>query len=113
MAQLLYTEWFVRFQFPNHENVKMVESGTEYGEVPEGWEVKKFDKAINVNPIIKIKNKENVLHIPMECLSNTISSIDTSKAIRKDNSTGRKFQNEDTLFARITPCFAEWKKWFC
>ncbi len=42
MAQLLYTEWFVRFKFPGHEKVKMVESGTEYGEIPEGWEVKRL-----------------------------------------------------------------------
>ena len=31
MAQLLYTEWFVKFKFPGHEKVKMVDSGTEYG----------------------------------------------------------------------------------
>ncbi len=42
MAQLLYTEWFVKFKFPGHEKVKMVESETEYGLVPEGWEVKKL-----------------------------------------------------------------------
>ncbi len=40
MAQLLYTEWFVKFKFPGHEKVKMVDSGTEYGLIPEGWEVK-------------------------------------------------------------------------
>jgi type I restriction enzyme S subunit len=36
MAQMLYREWFVNFRFPNHENVKMVES--ELGLIPEGWE---------------------------------------------------------------------------
>ncbi len=54
MAQLLYTEWFVRFQFPGHEGVKMVESGTEYGEVPEGWEVK------TVGDQIEIKKGKNI-----------------------------------------------------
>lgn len=39
MAQRLYTEWFVKFKFPGHEKVKMVDSGTEYGMIPEGWEV--------------------------------------------------------------------------
>ena len=38
MAQAIYSEWFVHFRFPGHENVKMVDSGTELGEVPEGWE---------------------------------------------------------------------------
>jgi type I restriction enzyme S subunit len=37
MAQALYCEWFVKFRFPGHENVKMVES--ELGMVPERWEV--------------------------------------------------------------------------
>jgi type I restriction enzyme S subunit len=40
MAQLLYTEWFVKFKFPGYEKVEMVESGTEYGKIPEGWNVK-------------------------------------------------------------------------
>lgn len=39
MAQLIYREWFVHYRFPGHENVKMVDSGTEFGEIPEGWEV--------------------------------------------------------------------------
>jgi type I restriction enzyme S subunit len=44
MAQALYREWFVKFRFPGHEKVKMVES--ELGMVPEGWEViKLFDVA--------------------------------------------------------------------
>ena len=38
MAHNLYHEWFVKFHFPSHENVKMVES--ELGIIPEGWEVR-------------------------------------------------------------------------
>jgi type I restriction enzyme S subunit len=38
IAKLIYDEWFVRFKFPGHENVKMVDS--EQGKIPEGWEVK-------------------------------------------------------------------------
>ena len=38
MARGLYREWFVRFRFPGHEGVRMVESAV--GLVPEGWEVK-------------------------------------------------------------------------
>ena len=40
LAQAVYTEWFVNFRFPGHEKVKMVNSGTNFGEIPEGWEVK-------------------------------------------------------------------------
>ena len=35
MARRIYEEWFVRFRFPGHEQVKMVES--ELGLIPDGW----------------------------------------------------------------------------
>lgn len=37
MAQSLYREWFVKFRFPGHEKVRMVDF--PLGEIPEGWEV--------------------------------------------------------------------------
>jgi len=40
MAQLLYTEWLMKFKFPGHEKVKMIDSDTLYGKVPEGWLIK-------------------------------------------------------------------------
>ena len=36
MARRIYEEWFVRFRFPGHEGVRMVES--DLGLVPQGWE---------------------------------------------------------------------------
>ncbi|MET0118963.1 MAG: restriction endonuclease subunit S [Sedimenticola sp.] len=38
MAQSLYREWFVKFRFPGHENIKLIDS--PLGMIPEGWEVK-------------------------------------------------------------------------
>ena len=38
MARSTYEEWFVRFRFPGHENVRMVDS--ELGLVPEGWQAR-------------------------------------------------------------------------
>lgn len=40
-AKLIYEEWFVKFRFPGHKDVKMVEC--ELGEIPEEWEVKEID----------------------------------------------------------------------
>ena len=37
IARRIYEEWFVRFRFPGHEQVKMMES--ELGMIPEGWQV--------------------------------------------------------------------------
>ena len=42
IAQATYTEWFVNFRFPGHEKVKMIDSGTDFGKIPEGWEIKKI-----------------------------------------------------------------------
>jgi type I restriction enzyme, S subunit len=35
MARAIYREWFVRFRFPGHENVELVDSAL--GPVPDGW----------------------------------------------------------------------------
>ena len=47
MARLLYREWFVRFRFPGHELVRLVDS--PLGPIPEGWEVTKLGQVADVN----------------------------------------------------------------
>lgn len=42
MARSLYREWFVNFRFPGHEQVKMVDSNSEFGLIPDGWRAKKI-----------------------------------------------------------------------
>lgn len=37
LARSLYREWFVRFRFPGHDDVELVDS--ELGPIPEGWRV--------------------------------------------------------------------------
>jgi type I restriction enzyme S subunit len=37
MARRTYEEWFVRFRFPGHEGIQMVES--ELGLMPKGWQI--------------------------------------------------------------------------
>jgi type I restriction enzyme S subunit len=48
MAQLLYTEWFVKFKFPGYEKITLVDSGTEYGKIPTGWEVRRLSEVSSV-----------------------------------------------------------------
>ncbi len=69
MARRIYEEWFVRFRFPGHENVRMVES--ELGLVPEGWQrtalssILQIDKGLSYKgggltqsgvPMVNLKN---------------------------------------------------------
>ena len=48
MARRIYEEWFVRFRFPGHENVTMVES--ELGSIPISWDIN------NVSSIVELKS---------------------------------------------------------
>lgn len=59
MAQRLYTEWFVKFKFPGHEKVTFIDSGTKFGKIPEGWEVKNIgDMLARVKRKTKIPSSE-------------------------------------------------------
>jgi type I restriction enzyme, S subunit len=42
LAQAIYTEWFVNFHFPDYEKVKMIDSKSDFGKIPEEWEVAKM-----------------------------------------------------------------------
>jgi type I restriction enzyme S subunit len=46
MAQTIYREWFVKFRFPGHQKVKMVDSSL--GKIPEGWEVKRLGAVCSI-----------------------------------------------------------------
>ena len=46
MARSIYREWFVKFRFPGHEQVQMVDS--ELGLIPEGWEVRNLSEICEI-----------------------------------------------------------------
>jgi type I restriction enzyme S subunit len=73
MARLLYTEWFVKFKFPGHEKVKMVDSGTEYGKIPQGWDVKKlgdFSKLVSRGPSLTYVKNDGIPVVNQRCVRN-------------------------------------------
>ena len=47
-AHDLYREWFVHFRFPGHEDVELVDSGTDVGMVPLGGEVIRLEDAVEL-----------------------------------------------------------------
>ena len=108
MARRIYEEWFVRFRFPGHEQVKRVES--ELGLIPEGWKVVAASDAITINPKVRVPKEGLKPFVPMGSLSEN-SMLITGIEEREGNS-GSKFQNGDTLFARITPCLENGKTGF-
>ncbi|WP_242603643.1 hypothetical protein [Idiomarina baltica] len=108
MARRLYEEWFVHFRFPGHEGVSFKES--ELGDIPEGWEVRRLEDAVALNPRTKVPKEGEKLFVPMGALSE--SSMIVGSLERKTGNSGAKFQNGDTLFARITPCLENGKTGF-
>ena len=108
MARALYLEWFVHFRFPGHEDHPRVPSSL--GEIPEGWELKSVPECVHINPRVVVPRDGEKPFVPMGCLSND-SMIIAGVEFREGNS-GAKFQNYDTLFARITPCLENGKTGF-
>lgn len=113
MSKLIYREWFVEFNAPG---VKLRKATAEEKKVtgkdqfPEGWELKKYPEIISVNPKVKIPKEGVKPFVPMGALP-TDSFLITEYEMRSGNS-GSKFQNNDTLFARITPCLENGKTAF-
>ena len=46
LARTLYREWFVRFRFPGHQDVKLVDS--EFGPIPPGWTTRRINEFATV-----------------------------------------------------------------
>lgn len=60
MAQAIYTEWFVNFRFPGHEKVKMIDSGTDLGEIPEGWGISSIGSILDIKSGHTFKSKSYI-----------------------------------------------------
>jgi type I restriction enzyme S subunit len=108
MARALYREWFVHFRFPGHETHPRVAS--PLGEIPKGWEVKRVPDCVHINPRVTVPRHGEKPFVPMGCLSN--DSMLISDIESRTGNSGAKFQNGDTLFARITPCLENGKTGF-
>jgi type I restriction enzyme S subunit len=93
-AQLIYTEWFVRLRSPIRK------SGSK-GNLAE---------ALWINPKTPCEQGKLAPFVPMTALSETGMVLDgiEERAI----GGGAKFQNGDTLIARITPCLENGKTGF-
>lgn len=110
MAQAIYREWFVNFRFPGHENVKLVDS--PLGQIPEGWEVICTRDAVHINPRTTVPKAGEKTFVSMGAIPPNTMLIDEAQVEQRTGNSGSKFQNNDTLFARITPCLENGKTAF-
>ena len=128
MAQAIFQSWFVDFDpvrakmagesresicqrlkltpeildlFPD----RLVDS--ELGEIPDGWVLNPISEIIEFNPAMPIKKNVAAPYLDMASLP-TVGSWPADPIFRP-YSSGMKFQNGDTLLARITPCLENGK----
>ena len=130
MARTLFKSWFVDFDpvrakvdgrwrrgeslpglpvdlydlFPD----RLVDS--ELGEIPEGWEVKALGELAELNPRESIKRGTVAPYLDMASLP--MSGPSPEEVVLREFTSGTKFRNGDTLFARITPCLENGKTAF-
>ena len=122
MARGLYREWFVRFRFPGHEGVRMVESAV--GLAPEGWEVGRLDDALVLQRGFDLPTgQRRDGQIPIYAATGVVGTHDEAKVRGPGVVTGRSgslgmvtYVDDDFWplntalwvkeFRRVTPTFA-------
>lgn len=101
MAQALFKSWFI--DFDGHED--FVES--ELGPIPNGWKVGAPTSLVEFDPRVQIEKGAEVTLVEMKAVPTAGPSIEFFE--RRAFTSGSKFEQGDTLFARITPCLENGK----
>ena len=104
MARRIYEEWFVRFRFPGHEGVRMVES--ELGLVPEGWRVTALGLLAEVNARSVRRGAEPTEIRYVDISSVSTGSIDNKERMPFPDAPGRArriVRDGDVIWACVRP----------
>jgi len=102
MAQNLYREWFVKFRFPDHEQVCMVNS--PMGKIPDNWNVSSLG---HLSVLRKDKYREAIhADMPLLDLSKMLKRTLLVGAMGNPNELSSSrilFEENDILFGSIRP----------
>jgi type I restriction enzyme S subunit len=122
MARALFQSWFVDFDPVRAKldgrkpagldkaNAALFPSAFQnsaFGPIPQGWAAQRLPDAIEVNPRRALKGGTVAPYLDMKNLPTQGHSAE--KVIDRQFNSGTKFQNGDTLLARITPCLENGK----
>ncbi|MGP0578812.1 restriction endonuclease subunit S [Paenibacillus peoriae] len=114
MAQAIFKQWFVDFEFPNGNGKPYKSSGGEMEwceelgkEIPKGWKIGPVTDILYISPKrILTKGKKSV-YLEMKNLPSF--SARATDWTEREFTSGSKFMNGDVLMARITPCLENGK----
>jgi len=83
---------------------------SELGLVPKGWRVATLADTFDINPTRKLSKGAMASYLDMASLATSGHCVEAP--IDREVGSGAKFQNGDTLLARITPCLENGKSAF-
>lgn len=122
MARALFQSWFVDFdpvraKLDGRQPAGMDKAtaalfpdqleDSPLGHIPKGWTAQRLPDAIEVNPRRTLKSGTIAPYLDMKNLPTQGHSAE--EVINREFNAGAKFQNGDTLLARITPCLENGK----
>lgn len=105
MARGLFEEWFVRFRFPGHEAVSILD--TPDGPLPEGWTWGAFrDLAREVRQTVSPDDvPPDTPYVGLEHMPRRSFTLDQHGQAEEVSSLKSHFQRGDILFGKIRPYF--------
>lgn len=121
MARAIFKDWFVDFgptrakmegraPYLAPEIWSLFPDRLDDEGKPKGWEAGTLDQIVELNPREQLKAGEVAPYLDMAALPTAGSIAD--QAVPREFTSGMRFRNGDTLFARITPCLENGKTAF-
>lgn len=105
MSRAIYHEWFVKFRYPGHGDVNMVNSSL--GPIPEGWGLGIVDDLVQVvNETVDPSGIDpNTPAVGLEHIPRRQITLDTWGRASDQGSRKGVFSKGDVLFGKIRPYF--------
>lgn len=103
MARAIYREWFVKFRYPGHEDVPLVDS--TLGPIPEGWEVRPLAAIAKVNQSSRKPRPDEVFrYLDIAALAEReVGELDTVEGVDAPGRARRVLKPGDTVWATVRP----------
>jgi len=103
MARAMYREWFVKFRYPGHEDVPLVDSAL--GPIPEGWEVRPLAAIAKVNQTSRKPRPDEVFrYLDIAALAEReVGELDAVEGADAPGRARRVIKPGDTVWATVRP----------
>lgn len=99
LIETYYSKWFIKFKFPNHEQVKFVDG------IPEGWLNTPLKQVMSTNPsTLKKGELDEILYVDISSVGQ--GKIESFTQYHIDDAPGRakrKVQHGDVIWSCVRP----------